>query len=481
MNESTFLFLGTMNFRPISKQQRLLVIGLDSAPPELVFDRLAHLMPNLNRLRRRGVYGRLVSSDPPITVPAWASMFTGLDAGQLGIYGFRNRTRYDYSGLTLCTAEVINAPFVWNYLSDTQKRSTVIGVPLTYPVRPFHGQMIAGLLAPGLNEKSVHPTSLLKNLIRRYPDYAFDISDFRTLSLKEVWQAILRMTESRFQLAAELLAQPSWDLFVLVEIGLDRVHHVFWKFWDREHRLHEPHSQFAHAIPDYYRLLDRNIGDLLQIAGADTAVLVVSDHGAQRMDGGICLNDWLVRNGYLALQQLPAAPVSLSECQVDWQRTRIWAEGGYYGRLFFNIRGREPNGIVEPGEVNALFQQVKRELECIPDDMGRPLTTQVLRPHELYHDRNGIPPDALVYFDELRWRCIGTVGNPRLHRLENDRGPDGANHSREGLFIWFHPHQAADGRNLLSHSILDIAPTILHFFGYPIPKIMYGSVLNSFF
>ena len=71
--------------------KKIMVIGLDCAAPSLVFDRWRDQLPNLKKLMKNGVYGELTSTIPPITVPAWSSMMSSKDPGQLGIYGFRNR------------------------------------------------------------------------------------------------------------------------------------------------------------------------------------------------------------------------------------------------------------------------------------------------------------------------------------------------------------------------------------------------------
>ncbi len=92
---------------------------------------------------------------------------------------------------------------------------------------------------------------------------------------------------------------------MMVEIGVDRMHHGFWKDMDSAHRWHDPNSSFKDAIREYYHLIDREIGTLLPLFDEYTAVLVVSDHGGKKMDGGICINEWLIQEGYLVLSAPP--------------------------------------------------------------------------------------------------------------------------------------------------------------------------------
>ena len=144
----------------------------------------------------------------------------------------------------------------------------------------------------------------------------------------------------------------------MVEMGTDRIHHALWDNMDPAHRFYEAGNKFENAIHDYYKEVDREIGELLKFADAKTDVLVVSDHGAKRMDGGICVNEWLMANGYLALKEQPQSAVPLSKVKIDWPRTKAWGDGGYYARVFLNVAGREPEGTIAPED----YEKVRDEL-----------------------------------------------------------------------------------------------------------------------
>jgi predicted AlkP superfamily phosphohydrolase/phosphomutase len=125
-----------------------------------------------------------------------------------------------------------------------------------------------------------------------------------------------------------LVKTKEWDYFHFVDIGLDRVHHGFWKYHDPLHVLHEPDSPFRDTIHDYYRQIDQEIGTVLELLSDDTVVLVVSDHGARRLDGGFCVNEWLVREGLLVLKSYPTQVTPFAKLDVDWEKTTVWSEGG---------------------------------------------------------------------------------------------------------------------------------------------------------
>jgi predicted AlkP superfamily phosphohydrolase/phosphomutase len=226
---------------------------------------------------------------------------------------------------------------------------------------------------------------------------------------------------------------------------------------------------------DYYRALDERIARLLRFADEETAVLVVSDHGAKRIDGGICVNEWLRREGYLVLKEAPAEPTRFTPDMVDWARTAAWGEGGYYARISLNVAGREPEGTVAANDYDALREELKAGLEALGDDKGRPIGTVVHRPEDLYPEQRGIPPDLLVYFGDLFWRSIGQVGMGAVHVFENDTGPDDANHASEGLYLI--AARGIEGGAGEERDLRDIAPTLLTLLGEPVPAEMDGRSL----
>ncbi|NOZ29409.1 MAG: phosphodiesterase [Chloroflexi bacterium] len=454
--------------------RRLFVIGLDCAEPSLVFDRWRSGLPNLARLMAEGAYGRLQSCHPPITIPAWSSMLTGKDPGQLGFYGFRNRASYGYESLVVASSALVRHDRVWDILGRAGRRSILVGVPQTYPVRPLHGWMVSGLLTPSHEVPYTYPADLQREIETLVGEYEFDVRDFRTEDKERLLRDVYRMTEKRFTVVKHLLRYKPWDFFMFVEIGLDRIQHALWRFMDPEHPRFEPGSPFANAIRDYYRYLDREIGQLLGLLDEDVVVLVVSDHGAQKMDGGFCVNEWLIREGYLALKAPPRGMTLLEQCEIDWAHTRAWGIGGYYGRIFLNVRGREPQGIIPPERYEEEREILRAKLEATTDHLGRPLGTVALKPEEIYREVHNIPPDLLVYFGNLRWRAVGSVGIGAIHTFENDTGPDEANHAPMGIFIWWDPRRRLGGRELVGLHIEDVAPTILSIMGIPPPPTMEG-------
>ncbi len=450
----------------------MIVVGLDCAAPRLVFDRYRDVMPQVSALMEGGSWGPLRSSEPPITVPAWTCMLSGRDAGQLGLYGFRNRVRGE-TGLRLADGSDVRVKRVWDWLGENGFAVAPLFVPLTSPPTAVRGHLVSGFMWPGGDAPWCFPRGLESEIRDRVGAYRADVDDFRSDDLDRIYGDIVEMTEQHFAIAEWVWSEKQPDFLMMVEIGLDRFHHAFWRHIDPDHPRHETGNRWEHLGREYYASLDRQIGRLRRRAGEDTTLLVVSDHGARPMHGGLCINDWLIERGYLKLHEPTETPVPLDHDRIDWTRTRAWAEGGYYGRVFLNVTGREPRGLVSPRELTETRNELRRELEDLHDDDGKPIPALVRIPEDYYHQARGFPPDLMVYFDELKLRAIGSVGHPRLVISENDTGPDSCNHDWDGIVVMHGPTIPARGR-IEGAEIYDIAPTVLGAFGIERPPGMLG-------
>ena len=183
--------------------------------------------------------------------------------------------------------------------------------------------------------------------------------------------------------------------------------------------------------------------------------------GAKSMDGCFHVNEWLRRQGYLKITAEPTDPIPLEPELVDWGRTVAWSDGGYVARVYMNVAGRDPSGVVTE------YEQVRDELKSRLEELA-----VVHKPEDLYGEVNGVAPDLLAYFGDLHWRCSALVGTESLHSNDNDTGPDEANHDFDGIYLL-----AGDGVRAgpgPERDLRDIAPTILALLGEPIPGEMEG-------
>jgi len=461
----------------MSKSEKLMIIGLDCAAPQLMFERWRDQLPNLSKLMEGGVYGDLTSSIPPITVPAWSCMMSGMDPGQLGIYGFRNRKDHSYDGLSFATSLSLKTDMVWDILGKEGKQSIVIGFPPSYPIKPIKGNSVSCFLTPDANSAYTHPPELKSELEKNIGPYIPDVYNFRTDDKDSLLKQLYDMTENHFDYAEYLVQNKEWDFFMMVDMGIDRIHHGMWKFFDENHPKYEPGNRYENSIRDFYIYTDKRIGELLKRVDSDTAVLVVSDHGAKTMIGGICINEWFMQENYLTLAETPKELTPLAKVKKDWDNTKAWGEGGYYSRIFLNVRDREPNGTIDPADYENVRDELIAKLEALGDEEGNPIGTKVYKPQELYKEVNGVAPDLIAIFGDLNWRSVGTVGHGSVHTRENDTGPDDANHAQQGIYIYNYSKMPQEASSQPAH-LYDIGRTVLKFFGLTPPQNWNGKPLS---
>lgn len=460
-------------------EHRTFILGLDCLGPEVISEgSLAHL-PNLRALVAEGLAGPLESTIPPITVPAWSSMMSGRDPGELGVYGFRNRRSYAYGDLLFATSGMVRFPRLWDHVGRAGGRSIVVGVPQTTPPPPVEGVLVSGFESQGCDLSDgasyAHPPELAEEIRSAVGAYEFDVASFRDRPREEVVATAWRMTELRFRLMEHFLATRPWDFAMLCEIAPDRLHHCFWSDHDPSHRRHRPDSPFRGVIRDYYRFVDGWLGRLQERLPPDCAVLVVSDHGAKSMEGGVCINEVLRQAGWLTLHEEPAEPTALKPEMVDWSRTRAWGEGGYYARIFLNVRGREPEGVIPFEGRDDARRELSELLGTLHLPGGPVLENRVVWPEREYRVVRGLAPDLIVLFAELRWRSLGSLGHGGLWLRGNDTGLDEANHAQDGLYV-LRAARAPRGERRRA-SILDVAPTVLDLMGLDAPADLSGRSL----
>ena len=460
----------------MKNRKKVVVIGLDCATSKTLFEDFLDDCPNIKKLMENGVYGKLRSSDPPITVPAWMVMSTGKSAGTLGIYGFRHRKDNSYTKYYISNSQMIKEPKIWDIIGREGLISIILGVPPTFPVQPLNGYLVSGFITPDTLSNYTYPLELKIEIAEKLGDYIFDVP-FRNVAREDLLINIHEMTNVHFNTIKYLLKSKEWDYCQFVIIGLDRLHHGFWKYYDKNHDRYEQGNIFESAMKNYYKKLDREIGDILNLLDSDTLVFIVSDHGAKAMKGCICVNIALEKMGLLKFKKKHDPGTRFQDAKIDWQNTYAWGWGGHYARIFLNLKGREENGIIPQEEYEEWRDKISKLIKELPDNHGNPMKTKILKTNEIYSKIRGDEPDLIVYFDDLNWRSAGTIGYNTMYLDENDIGPEYAVHDYYGIFIIYDPKKKI-GKMLEPKNILDIAPTILNTFEIDIPKDMEGELIK---
>lgn len=249
---------------------------------------------------------------------------------------------------------------------------------MTYPPKPVNGCMVTCFMTPDTKSQYTYPAGLKAEVEGITNGYILDVDEFRSEKKEYILKKIYDMTEKRFKLTKKYIHSREWDFFMMVEMGPDRIHHAFWKYFDETHPKHPSGSEYKDAILNYYKYLDKEIGETLALLDENTMVLIVSDHGSKKMVGGICINEWLIQNCYMKLVEYPKTTTPFNKLMVDWKNTSVWGEGGYYGRVFLNVQGREPHGVIPKHNYENFRNELIRKLEDLRDENGNNINTKYL-------------------------------------------------------------------------------------------------------
>jgi predicted AlkP superfamily phosphohydrolase/phosphomutase len=487
---------------------RFLLIGLDGAEPSLVESWMAERrLPRLALLRDSGSYLHLASTIPPATFPAWTTCVTGVNPGRHGIFDFTEMVPGEYA-LRFVNATARKSPALWNVLSQAGKRVAVIGVPATYPPEVVNGIMVSGFDSPvctAVDRSFVYPESL-------YPEVRdWRFADFQETHIGPGWhqEALPKLLEGiavKEGIAAKLLARDPWDFFMVVFGESDTVAHHFWLF----HDPHSPRHQagFEDAIRRVYERLDAAVGRLIETAGEGVTVGIVSDHGFGGAGTGVVhLNNWLAEQGYLrftggggSLLKTLALNLVPERCRgslfrrfralaehaegasrfsdIDWERTRAWSEElNYFPSIRVNLKGRDPQGQVDPGEYDSLCTELCRRLETWDP------VKKAWRRDEIYHgacvDR---APDIVLELgleEGYSYSCLRGRGGPAFRRIGPDEHLGAKEHGMNGAHrptgVLFLSERTVAG----AACIEDVAPTVLAALGVAAPPMDGTSLFTS--
>ncbi|HEX6241818.1 MAG TPA: alkaline phosphatase family protein, partial [Polyangiales bacterium] len=352
------------------------------------------------------------------------------------------------------------------------KRSSVLYVPPSYPPFPVQGDLVSCFLTPPEAAGISYPERLQGELAARFGAYVPDV-DVRA-EAASLFDDLCAMTQQHFAQARYLWETREPDFLMLVEIGPDRLHHAFYDVLDPAHPRHDPTSPARELGATYYALLDRELAQLVALADEDTAIVVASDHGARALTGCFLINQWLIERGLLVLRSPLSQPTPFSPELIDWSRTKAWGEGGYYARVFVNLKGREPHGCVDAGDAEALCDALQRDLAAVPGPAGEVWENRVERPAALYREQRGHAPDLMAFFCGLGVRALATLGESSVYAERDPRGGDAANHDFHGIFALAGAGVHTRG-DLGECSIHDVGVSVLSLFGIKHPPGWLGS------
>ncbi|MBN1483087.1 MAG: alkaline phosphatase family protein [Chloroflexia bacterium] len=502
---------------PSVEIDRVILLGLDGATWTLLQPWVQQgRLPGLARAMQQGSHGALHSSTPPYSAPAWVSLATGMNPGKHGVVDFWQPAP-DGRGEQPISALSAAAPTLWEQLGQAGRRVALFNVPVTYPPRPVNGLLVSGMLTPHEEAAWSHPPALKEELQSLPGGYL--VNPYATAAQSEEFlQRVLTWVPQRERAHRQMLERERWSLFFNVVQASDTIQHHFWNCLDPAHPAYDEHlaRRYDGLLQRCYAAMDAVIQNRLALLDERTALILMSDHGfgpahkyvhvnrlladmgllvfegGRPARGGISmsglyrllrrLDPWNLR-GRLSnrLRQRLRQQVDRAIARpIDWSRSRAYSGRSTGESIYINLRGRDPRGIVEPGqEYEALRDKVIQGLLDLRDpDSGERVVEQAWRKEEIYHGPQ-LPwlPDVLFQVSPHPYLPTDRLS---VDDLFEEIAPSigGGRHQSEGILVLAGaPFQ--QGLSIQDAQITDVAPTVLYLLGLPVPEDMDGRVLEE--
>jgi predicted AlkP superfamily phosphohydrolase/phosphomutase len=420
------------------------------------------LLPNLAAFRDRGTHGELKTILPVISPPAWTSATTGVNPGKHNIFDFFQLPRG--TGQPVLTSALDRrADPVWRVLNEEGFRTGIMNIPMTFPPDSVDGFFISGFPYGRIRSGIAYPPELEKE-IAVYPLDPFGESiqpgqEGRLLK-------VLRDTfERHAEVAKQLMSDKDWNLFWVVFTGTDKVQHFYWKFADRNHPEYDPvlAAQFGTAIRDFFVRVDQVVGELVALAGPDTDVLIMSDHGFGPIYRELRLTSWLLEEGFLEVSER------------GFERVDAMAPGPFGGLVRVNRQGRDFRGSVPVEEAPRVRDDVRERLESLVDpETGRRLVEAIYAKEEIYEGPYVDNASDLVFL-AAPGRFVGRKASGSVDVWGLPSYTFSAFHRPNGILMAAGPSFPPSSKRQ-SLSILDIAPILYWLFDVDLPRDLDGRV-----
>jgi predicted AlkP superfamily phosphohydrolase/phosphomutase len=468
-----------------------LVVGLDGAGYHLLGDWIEDgTLPTLASYREEGARGTLRSAYPPVTCPNWRCYSTGVNPGKHGVFWWENVDR-EAGTFTIPDATDFDSPDLWDYLGDAGRSSAVVNMPTTFPPRELAGYMVSGGGGVDGNDYT-YPPELQEEIESRFDYRAFlDVTTSNIGDHPDKVDDIIELIEMRFDVADYIRRTYDPDFLHLTVFYTNVFNHHFWD---------------ADVTRRVWRRVDALLGEFVE----DENVVVMSDHGSNQIHDVFTINTWLEQEGYLVTDRtlsdglgtlgltrgrlsrladalglknalkatLPRRLIDLvptddgevtgagKAAKIDWQCSSAMASG------------QGPVYVLETGpERERVRDELRGKLRSLTTPDGRPVARDVHLAADIYHGPYTDDGPDLVIDQADNVHISGSIGGEAVFRE-----PDawvGENH-RDGIILAAGP-DIAGGVDLGLVDIYDIMPTVLHWFGLPVPDQIDGSVIESMF
>ncbi len=506
-------------------KRKVAVFGLDGVTFDLLQPWLDEgRLPNLARLLGEGAQGRLRSTIPPVSASAWASFATGTNPGQHGLVDFTYPSANSYD-IQVSNGRRRAVPALWEIVGASGRETGVISMPMTYPPQPLNGFMLCSFLTPSAESEYTYPPALREEIAKMVGPFPLHMSEKGRGKDPTVFvKAVKQMEIDRAKVVCYLLENRPWDLFLYVFETTDNLQHEVWHLLDDTHPMHDA-EMAARVMPDildYYETVDRLLGEMLALIPEDVLVVALSDHGFGPFHKFFHINNWLTERGWLKFKRTPVSlmkrlafrlgitPINalkwitrlrlgglrknvkrgrggqtlrrlfLSFNDVDWSRTKAFSVGNF-GQVYVNMVGQRPLGTVTADDYDELCDEIASVARQLRDPAdGSQVVPTVYKREEVFHGVSAEQmPDLVLHTDRAKYVSFGHADFGSNKIIEPSTGQTG-HHHMVGI-VGLNGPGVRSGVTLPERSLLDLAPTILHYMGLPVPRYMDGRVISEAF
>jgi predicted AlkP superfamily phosphohydrolase/phosphomutase len=522
------------------KEPKVLIVGLDAATFDLITPWIAEgKLPNLAALMKEGAWGRLASVLPPITPPAWTSFMTGKNPGKHGIFHFLEAKPGSYE-LRYLNAGSRRTKTIWRLLNDAGFTVGTMNIPFTYPPEHLNGFQISGMDTPSEKSPFIHPPELRSELVGLLGRFELELRYLGFMSTdarrEQVLSQMEQLDDQWLRASLYLMEKRPADVMMFTFMSIDTVQHYFWQYMDPTHHYYDPAAvlRFGDAVFRVYQRLDEAVGQMLKKVSGDTSVFVVSDHGGgPTSDRVVYLNRYLahlgllhycrdersavkkllqklVRTVYLSLiaslshhaksrlaNLFPAfrkwfESTATSFTEIDWGRTKAYCTEVLASppSIWINRKGVKPTGIVEESEYEPLLKLISDKLKELKDPRtNEPVIKRIFRREEIFNGPFTHEAADLIldWWETSNFSTSPSLPDdsdePAVEILERKPATSaewGGTHRLDGILI-AQGKPFKKGVQIHGARLIDMAPTILHVMGQPVPEDMDGRVLQDLF
>jgi predicted AlkP superfamily phosphohydrolase/phosphomutase len=404
---------------------RVILIAWDGADWRILDPMLEQdALPNLQGLIDRGQKTVLRSTVPTHSWAAWPSFLTGVDPDDHGVYDILETVPGTHKQYPV-TYKSIKARTFLSDLHAAGKKQLLLDVPLTFPAPDIEGNLIAGGVLPK-NRTVTHPAGLLDDLQKQ--GFEWPINGMSWTTYRNRPDAYLDeardVTGKRIKAAQHLMETTDWDLFASVWVSVDRTQHALSNFVAPDHPDYAKNKDttVGHRVTDVYRQLDDAIGSFTSSARPDDLILFISDHGFQSCTRTLHMDHLLKKLGFLEfsasnmvfgpMQWGPVrnaarkvydllglhGKVSLPQ-SVNWAKTRAFTTIRTTGEgVSINLAGRDPDGIVDPGDFEKVRGDVMDALSSFVDPKtGKRPVKAIFKREEIFKGKHAdAAPDIIM-------------------------------------------------------------------------------------